>query len=193
MYRLRTHNHLSNGYMNGSILVTGVAGSGKSTVCRELRRRGYSAYDIENTAGLFTFVNKSTGKAAEDYGYDDPAWFERHVWMCDREKLQSLMLANQHGPAFYCGIAGNLDDLLDLFDSVFLLRVGEDTLRRRLSGRRADDFGRSRAIQNWLLSWKEEWEDRMRQLGAQLIDADRDIGEVVDEIIGITMNQTPTI
>lgn len=171
--------------MGDSILITGVAGSGKSTAYRELRRRGYTAHDIENIGGLFTFVNKSTGTPAEGYGYDNPEWFERNSWMCNREKLETLVLANRIGSAFYCGIAANLDDLFPLFDKVFLLRVGAGTLRRRLSGRRADDFGRAPAIQDWLLGWKGEWEDEMLQKGAVAIDADRDVVEVVGEILGL--------
>ncbi|HIH11772.1 TPA: SDR family NAD-dependent epimerase/dehydratase, partial [Candidatus Woesearchaeota archaeon] len=33
--------------MNKSILITGVAGSGKSAVCDELNKRRYKAYGIE--------------------------------------------------------------------------------------------------------------------------------------------------
>jgi dephospho-CoA kinase len=173
--------------MNRSILITGVAGSGKSTACRELRRRGYAAHDIENIPGLFAFVDKSTGKPVVDYG-DNPEWFERHSWMCDKEKLEKLVFTSHDGSAFYCGIAANLDDLLFLFDKVFLLKASAKTLRKRLSERRPDDFGRAPAIQEWLLSWKEGWEDQMRQRGATVIDADQDISEVIDEIVGLATN-----
>jgi hypothetical protein len=175
--------------MSSAILVTGVAGSGKSTTCWELKRRGYSAYDIEETAGLFVFVDKSTGVPARDYGYDDPAWFERHDWMCDKEKLSKLVSANKGGTSFYCGVASNLDEMFPLFDWVFLLRVSEAILRQRLSRRSFRDFGRSPAIQDWLLSWKGEWEEGMKQKGAMPVDADRTIAEVVDEITNIVADQ----
>jgi hypothetical protein len=169
--------------MNRAILVTGIAGSGKSTTCWELKRRGYPAYDIEEMAGLFVFVDRSTGVPARDYGYDDPAWFERHDWVCNKEGLSKLVLANKGNWSFYCGIASNLDELFPLFDRVFLLSVGESVMRQRLGRRSVWDFGRSPAIQDWLLSWKGEWEERMRQKGAIQVDADRTIGTVVDEII----------
>jgi len=172
--------------MNDAILITGVAGSGKSTMCRELKRRGYAAYDIENMVGLFTFVDKSTGRAAQGYSAEDPEWFERHSWTCNKEKLRSLILSSNQHPAFCCGIAANLDDLLPLFDKVFLLRVEPTTLRRRLSGRGPGDFGRAPAIQDWLLGWKDRWEESMRRAGAVVINADCIIGEVVDEVVRLT-------
>jgi broad-specificity NMP kinase len=176
--------------MSNAILITGVAGSGKSTVCWELKGRGYHAYDIENTPGLFAFVDKSTRKPVADYGYDNPEWFERHDWVCDTKKLEKLLVDNQPGLAFYCGIASNLDDVLPMFGKVFLLRVGPETLRKRLSKRRADDFGRAPAIQEWLLGWKGAWEDEMQRKGAVVTNADRDVGEVVDEIIGVVTKDT---
>lgn len=174
--------------MSDSILITGVAGSGKSTVCKELQRRGYAAYDIENITGLFAFLDKTTGKPATDYWANDPEWFERNSWTCDVGKLEELMLANQRRPAFYCGIAANLDDLLPLFDRVFVLTAGAETLRKRLSERQPSDFGRAPAIQEWLLGWKGEWEDKMRQTGAVMVGTDRGLLEVVDDIIRITAN-----
>ena len=161
-------------------------------MCRELRRRGYAAYDIENMAGLFAFVDKSTGRVATDYGGDDPAWFERHSWTCNKEKLEKLMLTGHQGPAFYCGVAANLDELLPLFDRVFLLSADAKTLRKRLGERRADDFGRGPAIQEWLLGWKGRWEDQMRQRGAAVIDAGRGISEVADEIVRLATNSKRT-
>jgi dephospho-CoA kinase len=175
--------------MSDSILVTGVAGSGKSTVCRELQRRGYAAYDIESITGLFAFVDKTTGKPATDHWGDDPEWFERHSWRCDKEKLGKLMLANQRNLAFYCGIAANLDDLLPLFDRVVVLTVDAATLRKRLSERPPSDFGHAPAIQEWLLGWRDEWEDKMKRLGAVMIGTDRGLHEVVDEIIRIATDR----
>jgi broad-specificity NMP kinase len=48
--------------MNRSILVTGISGSGKSAICSELKKQGYTAYDIEEMHGLFNMINKKTGK-----------------------------------------------------------------------------------------------------------------------------------
>ena len=169
--------------MGSAILITGVAGSGKSAACEELKRRGFTAYDIENTVGLFSFINKFTRRQANDTGDDNPEWFERNSWICDRKKLTKLVRSNDQGTAFYCGIASNLDDLLPLFDKVFLLRARPSTIRERLSGRPADDFGYGPAVQEWLLGWKDGWERWMIQKGALVVDADRTIAEVADEVI----------
>ena len=48
--------------LHKSMLITGVAGSGKSAVCKELKKLGYLAHDIESVAGLFMMVDKKNWK-----------------------------------------------------------------------------------------------------------------------------------
>lgn len=50
--------------MNKSILVTGVAGSGKSAISSELKKFGYKSYDIESIKGLFLMVDKKRERLA---------------------------------------------------------------------------------------------------------------------------------
>ena len=169
--------------MNKSILITGIAGSGKSTVCDELKKLGYKAYGIEDINGLFTMVDKTTGRIADDHDNNDIESVKQHDWICDKNKLQQLVRNNPKGIVFYCGTASNLDDLLSLFDKIILLKVSPKILRKRLSTRKSNDFGRTSEVQKWILSWKKWSEDHMCEKGAIVIDANRDIKEVVDDII----------
>lgn len=57
--------------MNKSIIITGVAGSGKSAVCDELNKLGYKAFGIEDIDGLFTMVDKKTGKPFKNFDNDN--------------------------------------------------------------------------------------------------------------------------
>lgn len=169
--------------MNKSILITGVAGSGKSSVCEELRKRGYKAYDIENIHGLFNMVHKKTGKIADKYDNDNLEWVKQHDWICNKNKLQELVGKNAKGIVFYCGTASNLDELLFLFDKIFLLKVSPKILRERLNTRKSNDFGRTSEVQEWILEWKDWWENHMREKGAIIIDANQDIQEITTDII----------
>ena len=40
-------------FMKRSIFVTGIAGSGKSSICKKLNILGYEVYDIEEPKGMF--------------------------------------------------------------------------------------------------------------------------------------------
>lgn len=174
--------------MNKSILITGITGSGKSSLCSELRKRGYKAYDIENIHGFFNMVHKKTGKIADKYDKDNLEWVKQYDWICNKDKLQELVHKNTNGIVFYCGTGSNLDELLFLFDKIFLLKVSPKILRERLSTRKSNDFGRTSEVQDWILEWQDWWENHMCEKGAIIIDANRDIKEVTIDIIEKSKN-----
>jgi dephospho-CoA kinase len=169
--------------MNKSILITGITGSGKSAVCDELKKRGYKAYDIEIMEGLFNLVDNKTGKIVNGYDNKNLEWVKRHDWVCNRKKLQELVRKNAKDVAFYCGTAGNLDELLFLFGKIFLLKVSPKILRERLSTRKSNDYGRTSEVQDWIIEWKDWWEKHMIENGAIVIGADRGIKEVTTDIL----------
>jgi len=172
--------------MNKSILITGVGGSGKSLVCKELKKLRYKAYDIENIKGMFTMINKKTKKVAKNYDDDNIELVKQHDWICDKKKLKQLIKKNskETRPIFYCGIASNLlKDLFSLFDKVYLLKISSSTVRKRLSTRKSGEFGNIKEAQEEVLSWKDWWEDQMVKRGAVEVDANKGIKEVVKDIL----------
>ncbi|MDO8640561.1 MAG: hypothetical protein Q7R33_03370 [Nitrosarchaeum sp.] len=84
---------------------------------------------------------------------------------------------------FYCGSASNIDEILPLFDAVFLLEVSSETTRQRLISRTENDFGRTLEVRDWIMSWKEWWENDMKEKGAIVIDAHKSLDEVAGEIL----------
>lgn len=169
--------------MNKSILITGVAGTGKSAVCDELNKLGYKALGIEDIDGLFTMVHKKTGKPFKNYDDDNLELVKQADWICDKKKLQHLMRKNSKGIVFYCGTASNLADLLHLFDKIFLLKVSQKILRERLSTRTSNNFGRTSEAQKWMFSWKSRWENHLKEKVAIVIDASRSLREIAKDII----------
>ena len=172
--------------MKKSILITGVAGSGKSTICKELKRKKYKAYDIENMKGLFKMVDEKTGKTFRKYDDDDFEKVKRAKWMCNAKKLKDLIKRKNKTPVFCCGIASNIDEILPFFDMTILLRASPRVLRERLSHRRRGNFGRTKEVQEWMLSWKGWIEKEKKKKGAIVINANRRPKEVAKKIIKIT-------
>jgi len=169
--------------MNKSILITGIAGSGKSAICGELNRLGYKAHDIEDIKDLFKMINKKTGKGAHNYDNSNLESVKNHEWICDKKKLQQLINNNSKGIVFYCGVASNLNDMFPLFDKIFLLKVGPKILCKRLSTRTSNDFGRTPEVQKDLLIWKKDWEDYVCKKGAVIINANQNLQNVANDII----------
>ena len=169
--------------MNRSILVTGVSGSGKSAVCEELNNSGNVAFDIERIPGLFKNIHRDTGKVVEYFGGSDLNLAKQHDWICDKGKLISLINENSNGIVYYCGVATNLDEIIPMFDKVFLLVAGEKETRERLTHRTSNNYGRTPEVQDWIFTWKERLEKHIIDQGAEVIDANQDLRKVVDDII----------
>jgi broad-specificity NMP kinase len=114
------------------MLITGIAGSGKSTICKELIKMGYDAYDIEDIEGMFAMYRKGTKEIFSDFDNADPEKIKNSEWLCDITKLKELIAKQQDELAFYCGVASNMDDLFPLFNKVMLLKVDGESIYKRL-------------------------------------------------------------
>jgi shikimate kinase len=109
-----------------NFLVEGGSGTGKSSVCRELRRRGYRAVDGDNEIAYQG--DPKTGLPVEGSGR-----YEYHIW--DVDKVREIAAGNEEEIVFFCGGSRNFGKFLTLFDKVFVLDVDIETLRRRLADR----------------------------------------------------------
>lgn len=168
------------------IYITGISGSGKTTVRNELRRRGYTAYGTDED-DLAHFYNNKTGEPIKHHVTAEdrtPEWRSQHTWKVERAAVERLRKEAQDKLAFLCGVVANdASELWDLFDEVFALTINEETLRHRIITRTNNDHGKNPHEFANLLEWAKTAEDDYRKLGAILIDATRPIGKVVDEIV----------
>jgi broad-specificity NMP kinase len=111
-------------------LVEGVSGTGKSSVCDELQRRGYKA--INGDRELAYQGDPETGKRTGAYGH------EYHIW--DVDKVKEIAANKEDKVTFFCGGSRNFDKFIDLFDKVFVLDVDTETLNKRLDSHTVDDW-----------------------------------------------------
>ena len=111
-------------------LIEGVSGTGKTSVCNELQRRGYHA--IHGDRELAYRGDPETGEPREGFAH------EHHIWQVD--KVKALVANRDEAVTFFCGGSRNFAKFIDLFDGVFVLEIDLDTLNRRLDER--PDSGR---------------------------------------------------
>lgn len=173
--------------MKQKILITGIAGSGKSTICGELSKMGQESYGIEDIKGMFVMYRKGTKEIFDDYDNADPEKIKNSEWLCDINKLKQLLKKQIKNIAFYCGVASNMDDLIPLFDKVILLKVDTDTLHSRLSTREStDDIGNTEDSRQTVLGWKNWWESEMVKKGAIIVNASNKPYKVVQKILTLS-------
>jgi len=168
------------------VYITGISGSGKSSVCKELKRRGYKAYDTDKDGIAYFYHNDTNQPVTERMSYEDrtPEWRSQHTWKALRETVEKLKDDAKDETTFLCGVTNNdTDELWDLFSQVFALTMDEATLRHRIARRTNNDFGKNPHEFADLLRWQKTATEDYRQLGAILVDATRPIEKVIDEIL----------
>ncbi len=163
--------------------ITGISGSGKTTVARELIKRGYIALDSKVTKGIFHFAD-TDGKPASDFRPQDKEWSSTFKWVLNLPMLQEIL--EQYGDSevvFLCG-RGNIRQHWNLADKVFLLKVDSKTMINRLNrADRDNEFAKDKATQAMLLDKLEFVQRSLTNAGAITIDATQPITEVVDAIL----------
>jgi hypothetical protein len=154
-----------------NFLIEGVSGTGKTTVCDELQRRGYHA--IHGDRELSYQGDRETGRPLEG------AVHAHHIW--DVDKVKSLIADQRNAMSFFCGGSRNFPVFIDLFDRVFVLDVDIDTLNRRLDTRPKEEFGGRPEERALILRLHSTKEDVPRT--AITIDATAPVACVVDDIL----------
>lgn len=156
-----------------NFLIEGVSGTGKSSVCRELRRRGYSAIDGDRE--LAYQGDPSTGKQVEGFCH------EHHIW--DVEKVRRLAANEDDEASFFCGGSRNFKQFIDIFDEVFILDVDLETLNRRLDSRSDDDWGKRTSERELVIRLHATKEDIPHN--GIVLDATKPLMSLVDEILSL--------
>jgi hypothetical protein len=155
-----------------AFLITGNPGSGKSALGRELTRRGSLAIDPDHDPELSHWED-AAGHRVRGPQRPDEQWLGSHRWVWSRCRMEEI-LAGHDRPVFVCGIARNQEELLDLFDRVFLLHIDAQTQEARLAAHDAlNPPGRSEAGRQEIREGRAVFEAQMLRHGAIAIDATR--------------------
>jgi dephospho-CoA kinase len=165
-----------------NFMVEGVSGSGKTSVCDALIRRGYHALHgdrvLRPDAG-HPHPLEHPKASSLDEAEIAARIHQQAIW--DMAKVLQHLEDHQQDVSYFCGGFRNHAELLGLFDGVFVLEVDAETLMQRLSRRPADEFGGRRSEQALIIRLHATREDMPRP--AISIDATQPVDRVADQII----------
>jgi shikimate kinase len=167
------------------ILITGISTSGKSTIAKELARRGYEAYDTEHD-GISAWFNKETSERAAEFGQipeRTKEWMDKHEWRMSMDWVRQKAEEATSKPIFLCGGGANEPEVRDLCGKVIWLKTDEATIRSRVNNPRDHTYGTKPHELKRILESNKRKEVEYLACGAVMIDARRSIDEVVDEIL----------
>lgn len=162
-------------------LITGVAGSGKSSVAHELSKLGYAAYDTD--AGFSYYADKKTGLKVDKPTSPTLDWYEHHERVFNEAVLESLFEHHKDEPIFICSITANQKKYYPQFDKIFLLSASDDILMHRIKTRTTSEFGKHPVDFHRVFAGKDEFEDEVMDRGAIKIDSSVPINTVIDQIL----------
>lgn len=142
------------------VLITGLSGTGKSTLVAELRRRGYRAYDA-------------------DEGFSEPR--ADGEWGWNVTAVANLLSEHGDGPLFFAGCSE--EQTLFRFDLTILLTVPLPIMAQRLRTRTGNDYGKDPGELARALAYVDTVEPVLRASADTIIETSRSTPIVADEVL----------
>jgi len=154
-----------------ALLLTGMSGTGKSSVLRELSSRGFLAVDTD-TDEWCEWVADADGSAD---------------WVWREERIAELLAHRPDGPIFVAGCKSNQAKFYDRFDEVVLLSAPEEVLAARIANRDTNNYGKAPGQWAEILFYIKTVEPLLRSTCTAEIDATQSLIEVTEQVIGLAL------
>ncbi|HEX6606741.1 MAG TPA: AAA family ATPase [Chloroflexia bacterium] len=162
------------------VLLTGMSGTGKSTLTGALAARGYKAVDAD-TDEWSHWVAVSGPDSAGPPVRPDEDW----VWREDR--IQTLLATEDSDILFMSGCAENMVQFLPQFDHVVLLSAPASVIAERLANRTTNDYGKQPDEVARVLDQQHTVEPLLRRAAGHEIDTSAPLEQVLATVLQIVL------
>jgi dephospho-CoA kinase len=155
------------------ILVTGMSGTGKSSVLRVLGERGHRVVDTD-TDQWCRWVTLPDG--SQD-------------WIWRQDAIDGLLAGHeqgQRGHLFVAGCKTNQGLFYPRFDHVVLLTAPAEVMLARIAARDTNPYGQDPRERALILTHLAEVEPRLRATATAVIDASAALASVADQLEALT-------
>jgi broad-specificity NMP kinase len=176
--------------MGQKFYITGIPGSGKSTIVKKLQENNFPAFDIEELEGFCYWRHKETFERVDYHSGVDKGWLDAHEWVSDIEKLKKF-IEDHPGILIIGGIIANQNEYLPFFDKTVLLQCGEDVFIERLKARTGkDEYGKTSTERESILESYREFENGLIVGGAIPVSTEGTVDEAAGKIISIITDRS---
>jgi shikimate kinase len=161
------------------VFLTGMSGTGKSTVISALAARGYKAVDTDY-GGWSELVDlpPSSGQSGV-VGKQD--------WLWREDRIARLLSTEDADVLFISGGASNQGKFYPQFDHIVLLSAPAAVMKERLASRTNNPYGKDPDELARVLALKETVEPILRRVADLEIDTSVPLDQVVEKILGIVL------
>lgn len=136
------------------VLLTGMSGTGKSTVLAELQARGYETVDTDYEA----------------WRLSDGKW--------DEQRMAELLASTKQ--IIVSGTVENQGNFYQYFDHIVLLSAPLRVLLERVKNRTNNSYGKTPEQQSQIAAYKQSIEPLLRQGATLELDSQAPIEEIAD-------------
>jgi len=158
------------------ILITGMSGSGKSSVTGRLAALGYVAIDAD-APGYSAEVPAPEGELTGIGPGRDWVWQEDAIW---------AVLERPDPIIFLAGCSPNQGTFYPALTHIILLTVSPALITERLTTRSNNAFGKDPAELARALALQAEIEPLLRRVAGHVIDTSAELDEVVAEVLRVS-------
>jgi broad-specificity NMP kinase len=155
------------------VLITGMSGTGKSTVVVELKSRGHRAVDLD--------TDEYSEWAAPDPDAPGAPVEPKRDWVWREDRVRELLDRDEGDLLFVSGCAANMGPFLPRFDHIVPLKAPEDVLVERLH-ERFDGYGSNPGEVVRVLGLVREVEPLLRRVADIEIDTSGVLDNTVDAV-----------
>ena len=154
-------------------LITGMSGTGKSTLIAELSRRNIRAIDLDR-APWSLWVAADGDPTGANLGYD---------WLWSERELAALLAEETTEPLFVAGCASNMGSFLTGFDEIVLLSAPLEIMLDRVRRRDNNPYGKREEEAAQIRENLRRYEPALRHMANREIRTDRPLADVVAELL----------
>jgi dephospho-CoA kinase len=161
------------------VLVTGMSGTGKSTLIAELGARGYRAVDLD--------CDEYSEWVAVADGADAPGSPVEpgRDWLWREDRVNDLLAVDAGDLLFVSGCAANMGAFLPRFDRVVLLQAPVEVVVQRLAARTGGEYGARPTEVARVLDLMETVEPLLRRAAGFEIDTSAPLEDVVAAVLEV--------
>jgi dephospho-CoA kinase len=160
------------------VLLTGMSGTGKSSLVAALAELGHKAVDLDAPEWSHWAPVEPSEDPAESGTPVEPD----RDWVWQEDRVRQLLETEDVDLLFVSGCAINQRMFRSLFDHVLLLTASRDVILRRLTTR-STGYGTRPEEAARVLSLIDTVEPRLRQIADHVIDTNASLSLVVDRVL----------